>query len=102
MTLTRGLCERIVATRYETLGARCIERTRQAIKDGVAVALAGSLEAPVRLLAEHFRSLGGRPQATMSGRTAGKPEATVSGPGPANPARPGGTTNGYNPGQDVC
>lgn len=45
---------------------------------------------------------GGRPQATMSGRTAGKPEATVSGPGPANPARPGGTTNGYNPGQDVC
>ena len=67
MTLTRDLCERIVATRYETLGARCIERTRQAIKDGVAVALAGSHEAPVRLLAEHFRSLGGRPQATVWG-----------------------------------
>jgi len=67
MTLTRELCERIVATRYKTLSAKCIDRTRQAIKDGIAVALAGSHEEPVRLLAAHFQSLGGRPQATVWG-----------------------------------
>ncbi|MBI4203660.1 MAG: hypothetical protein HY527_01425, partial [Betaproteobacteria bacterium] len=59
MTLTRELCEIITATRLETLGAECVERVKQAIKDGVAVAVAGSREEPIELLAAHLKSLGG-------------------------------------------
>ena len=68
MALTRKLCERIAATRFETLGADCVQRVKQAIKDGIAVAVAGSLEQPVKLLAAHLKSLGGKPQATAWGR----------------------------------
>ncbi len=68
MTLTRELTERIAAARFETLGAGCVARTRAAIKDGIAVALAGTVhEAPPRLVAAHLKSLGGKPQATVWG-----------------------------------
>lgn len=67
MTLTRELCEIITATRLETLGAECVERVKQAIKDGVAVAVAGSREEPIELLAAHLKSLGGKSQATVWG-----------------------------------
>lgn len=68
MALTRKLCEGIAATRFETLGAACVQRVKQAIKDGIAVAVAGSVEQPVTLLAAHLKSLGGKPQATAWGR----------------------------------
>ncbi len=42
-----------------------MRRTRQAIKDGIAVAVAGSNESPVTVNAEHVRALGGAPQATL-------------------------------------
>ncbi len=67
MTITRELCEIIVATRFESLGAECVHRAKQAIKDGVAVAAAGSVEEPVKLLAAHLKSLGGNPRATAWG-----------------------------------
>lgn len=67
MTLTRQLCETIAATRFETLGAECVERVKQAIKDGVAVGVAASAEQPIKLLAAHLKSLGGKPQASMWG-----------------------------------
>lgn len=67
MTLTRDLCEIITATCFDTLGAECVERVKQAIKDGVAVAIAGLREEPIRLLAAHLRDLGGKPQATVWG-----------------------------------
>ena len=38
MGLTRDICEIMHATNYDTLGAECIDRVKQAIKDGVAVA----------------------------------------------------------------
>ena len=65
--LTQELCEIITATRFETLGAACVQRVKQAIKDGVAVAMAGSREQPVALLAAHLKSLGGKPQSTVWG-----------------------------------
>lgn len=65
--LTQELCEIIAATRFETLGAECVQRVKQAIKDGVAVAMAGSRERPVELLAAHLKSLGGKPQSTVWG-----------------------------------
>jgi 2-methylcitrate dehydratase PrpD len=65
--LTRELCTIIDATRYETLGADCIYRVKQAIKDGIAVALAGRTEPPVQILAAHMLELGGAPQASIWG-----------------------------------
>ena len=67
MGLTRNLCEMIQATRYESLGDDCVAKVRQAIQDGVAVALAGCGEEPVTIGTEHVRSLGGAPQATIWG-----------------------------------
>ncbi len=67
MGLTQSLCAIIHATRYESLGDECIRRVKQAIKDGVAVALAGSNEAPVRIMTAHMQSLGGAPQASVWG-----------------------------------
>ena len=67
MGLTRNLCEIIVATRYESLGDECVLRVKQAIQDGVAVALAGCGEEPVTIAAAHAKSLGGAPQASLWG-----------------------------------
>ncbi len=67
MTITRELCDIIAATRFESLGEECVRRVRQAIADGIAVAAAGSSQEPVGLLAEHVKSLGGKPQATVWG-----------------------------------
>jgi aconitate decarboxylase len=63
--LTRKLCARITETTYATLGEECVSRVKQAISDGVAVAVAGARETPVQLLAKHVESLGGAPQATV-------------------------------------
>jgi 2-methylcitrate dehydratase PrpD len=67
--LTERLCGLIRDTTYDTLGAECIARVKQAITDGVCVALAGSGDTPVRLATEHLLALGGNPQATVWGGT---------------------------------
>ena len=67
MGLTQALCERMVGTTFETLGEACVERVKQAIKDGIAVAVAGARERPAVLLADHMKSLGGARQANVWG-----------------------------------
>jgi len=67
LALTRDICSIIHATTYESLGDECVHRVKQAIKDGIAVALAGSKEKPVTILTEHLLSLGGLPQASIWG-----------------------------------
>ena len=67
MGLTAELCEIIHATRYESLGDECVLRVKQAIQDGVAVALAGCAEEPVTIAAAHAQSLGGAPQVVLHG-----------------------------------
>ncbi len=67
MGLTREICEIIDATQYDALGDECIDRVKEAIKDGIAVALAGSGEAPVTILTEHMLALGGARQASVWG-----------------------------------
>lgn len=67
MGLTNELCKIIYATRYESLGADCVARVKQAIQDGVAVALAGCREEPVAIGVAHARDLGGTPQASVWG-----------------------------------
>lgn len=67
MGVTEALCGRILATQYETLGEVCVGKVKEAIQDGIAVALAGCAEAPVTIAAGHARFLGGAPQATVWG-----------------------------------
>jgi aconitate decarboxylase len=62
--LTRELCTRMSDTSFDALGDVCVERVKQAIKDGIAVGVAGAREKPVVLLAQLLRDLGGAPQAT--------------------------------------
>jgi aconitate decarboxylase len=68
VTLTRELCARISDIGYRALGTDCVQRVKQLVKDGVAVAAAGSSEVPVRLLAAHLKELGGVPRATLWGQ----------------------------------
>ena len=65
MGLTQDLCGIIEATRYESLDDSCVSLVKRAIKDGVAVALAGGREPPVQIMTEHMLSLGGAPQASV-------------------------------------
>ncbi len=67
MGLTSELCAIIHATRYESLGADCVARVKQAIQDGIAVALAGCREQPVAIAAAHAQYLGGARQASVWG-----------------------------------
>ena len=67
MGLTNELCKIIHATNYESLGADCVARVKQAIQDGIAVALAGCGEQPVAIGAMHAQCLGGAPQASVWG-----------------------------------
>ena len=67
MGLTSDICNIIHATRYESLGDECVLRVKQAIQDGVAVALAGCTEPPIRIAVEHTKVLGGAPQASVWG-----------------------------------
>lgn len=54
-SLTARVCERIVASGRETLGARVLAAARQLFLDGVAVAVAGArLEQAPGILAAHF------------------------------------------------
>jgi 2-methylcitrate dehydratase PrpD len=52
MKLARNLAERVVAMRYEDLPPEAVYWSRIAVLDTIGVALAGSVEAPPRLLEE--------------------------------------------------
>ena len=67
MGVTEELCRLITATRADTLGDECVRSTRRAIMDGIAVAVAGAGEPPVKLLAAHVKAQGGAPQSTVWG-----------------------------------
>ena len=67
MGLTQDLCTIIHGMQNESLGDECVHRVKQAIKDGIAVALAGSREPPVTIMTDHMLALGGTPQASIWG-----------------------------------
>ena len=66
MGLTAELCDKIVATGWDDLTDEAIQRTRRIILDGIAVAVAGTIqeEAP-EVLAAHVKALGGHPDSTL-------------------------------------
>jgi 2-methylcitrate dehydratase PrpD len=67
MGLTATLAARIAATRYEDLSAAAIAAARRLVLDGIAVAVAGTKEAAIQILAAHEQALGGAPQASAIG-----------------------------------
>jgi len=82
MEIIEKLCDKIVSLTYGELPAPVIEGARQLFLDGLAVAVAGTEEEAIRLLAEHYRGYGARPEATALGlgfRTAAPCAAALNG-----------------------
>jgi len=80
--ITQELCEKAVSITYDNLPAPVIAGARQLFLDGLAVAVAGVEEKAIRLLAEHYRAYGARPEATALGlgfRTAAPCAAALNG-----------------------
>src|SRR5487761_493408 len=67
MAATAQLCERIAATGYADLGAPAIEAARRLVLDGIAIAIAGTEEEAIQILAAYHKEQGGAPQATAIG-----------------------------------
>jgi 2-methylcitrate dehydratase PrpD len=67
MTVTSQLCDRIADTSYENLGVPAIEAARRLVLDGIAVAVAGTQEEAIHILAAHYKEQGGAAQATAIG-----------------------------------
>lgn len=67
MGITGQLARRIVEIGYDQLDAEVVRRAKQAILDGLAVAVAGSVQEAPTLAAEHVRDLGGLPVAGVWG-----------------------------------
>jgi aconitate decarboxylase len=67
MAVTAQLCERIAGTDYENLGPPAIEAARRLVLDGIAIAIAGTEEEAIHILAAHRREQGGLTQATAIG-----------------------------------
>lgn len=64
---TLAIAERVSAIRYADLNTDTVAMVKRLIADGVAVAIAGSLEEPPRILSEHVLALGGAARATAWG-----------------------------------
>ena len=64
---TRAIAERVCPIKYADLGTDTVAMVKRLIADGVAVAIAGSLEEPPRILADHALALGGAARATVWG-----------------------------------
>jgi aconitate decarboxylase len=67
MPVTSQLCERIAGTGYENLGAPAITAARRLVLDGIAIAVAGTEEEAIHILAAHHKEQGGAPKATAIG-----------------------------------
>ena len=82
MTITRKLCEKIVATTVDQMGEAAIAKARQLVLDGVAVAVAGArIEEAPKILAEYLRGQGSKPECAALGfgfRLAPVPAALIN------------------------
>ena len=67
MGVTAELCEKIVGTNFESLTPEAVTKARRLVLDGISVAVAGSREDAIGILADHYRSLGGVPDAAVIG-----------------------------------
>jgi len=68
VTITRRLCEKIVATTADSMGETAIARARQLVLDGIAVAVAGArIEEAPKILASYLRGQGSKPECSALG-----------------------------------
>jgi 2-methylcitrate dehydratase PrpD len=68
VTITRRLCEKIVATTADSMGEAAIAKARQLVLDGVAVAVAGArIEEAPKILANYLRGQGSKPECSALG-----------------------------------
>jgi aconitate decarboxylase len=67
MSVTSQLCEKIAGTGYLDFGAPAIAAARRLVLDGIAIAIAGTEEEAIHILAAHFKEQGGVEQATAIG-----------------------------------
>jgi aconitate decarboxylase len=68
VTITRSLCEKIVATTTDSMGEAAIAKARQLVLDGVAVAVAGArIEEAPKILANYLRGQGSKPECSALG-----------------------------------
>jgi len=67
MPVTKQLCERIAATGYADLGEPAIAAARRLVLDGIAIAIAGTEEQAIHILAAYHKEQGGAAQATAIG-----------------------------------
>jgi len=82
VTITRRLCEKIVATTADGMDATAIAKARELVLDGVAVAVAGArIEEAPKILADHLRQQGSKPECSALGfgfRLAPVPAALIN------------------------
>jgi 2-methylcitrate dehydratase PrpD len=68
VTITRRLCEKIVATAADSMGETAIAKAHQLVLDGVAVAVAGArIEEAPKILAKYLRGQGSKPECSALG-----------------------------------
>ncbi len=82
MSTTAQLCDKIVATTYDTLTPEAITAARRLVLDGIAIALAGTEEEAIGILANHYRDMGAKPDCVALGlgfRTAPTLAAALNG-----------------------
>lgn len=82
MSTTAALCEKITGTTWDSLTPEAIAAAKRLVLDGLAIALAGTEEEAIRILADHYRGFGARGDATAIGfgfRTAPTLAAALNG-----------------------
>jgi 2-methylcitrate dehydratase PrpD len=83
VTITRKLCEKIVATTADSMDVTAIAKARQLVLDGMAVAVAGArIEEAPKILAGHLRRQESKPECSALGfgfRLAAVPAALLNG-----------------------
>lgn len=82
MGVTADLCDKIVATTFNSLTPEAVTKARRLVLDGIAVAVAGSREDAIGILADHYKALGGTPDAAVLGlgfRTSATAAAVLNG-----------------------
>ena len=67
MAITQQLCRTLSQTSFETLPSAVVTVAKRIMLDGIAVAVAGSLEDGPRIAAAHVKSLGGTPVSSVLG-----------------------------------
>lgn len=67
MGITQQICEIMNGIGYNDLPADCVSRVKRAIKDGLAVAVAGADQQPITIMADHLKELGAKGRSTVWG-----------------------------------